>query len=246
MAREHIIYGIHPIVEAIRSGQEFEKIFIQSGLKGEAVPMLNKLIRENQIPCQQVPVQKLDKLVRGNHQGIVAFISRINYQSLTQLIPMLYEQGRTPFLLILDRVTDVRNFGAIARSAECAGVDAIIIPDKGSAQINEDAIKTSSGALLQINVCREHNLKDVIFFLRESGVKVVSVTEKSDTVYYDEDFTLPVALILGSEEDGISPAYLKISDSKLKIPLEGTIESLNVSVAAGVLLYEVIRQRRIH
>ncbi len=244
MAKENIIYGIHPVIEAIRSGQEIEKVLIQAGLRGDAIIELNKLLRDNLIPFQQVPVQKLDRVVRGNHQGIIAFVSQINYQNITQVIPMLYEQGRIPFLLIIDRVTDVRNFGAIARTAECAGVDAIIIPSKGAAQINEDAVKTSSGALLQITVCRDNNLKDVITFLQESGIRVIAVTEKSEDFYFKEDYTIPVALILGSEEDGISPAYLKMADSLVKIPLEGNIESLNVSVAAGVTMYEVVRQRR--
>ena len=244
MAKENIIYGIHPVLEAIRSGQEIEKVLIQSGIRGESVQELNKLLRDNQIPFQQVPVQKLDRVVRGNHQGIIAFVSQINYQNITQVIPMLYEQGKTPFLLIIDRVTDVRNFGAIARTAECAGVDAIIIPSKGAAQINEDAVKTSSGALLQITVCRDQNLKEVITFLQESGIRVVAVTEKTDDYYFSEDLSIPVALLLGSEEDGISPAYLKMADSHVRIPLEGNIESLNVSVAAGVMMYEVVRQRR--
>ena len=221
MAKENIIYGIHPVIEAIRSGQEIEKVLIQAGLRGDAIIELNKLLRDNLIPFQQVPVQKLDRVVRGNHQGIIAFVSQINYQNITQVIPMLYEQGRIPFLLIIDRVTDVRNFGAIARTAECAGVDAIIIPSKGAAQINEDAVKTSSGALLQITVCRDNNLKDVITFLQESGIRVIAVTEKSEDFYFKEDYTIPVALILGSEEDGISPAYLKMADSLVKIPLEG-------------------------
>jgi 23S rRNA (guanosine2251-2'-O)-methyltransferase len=239
-----IVFGIRPIIEAIKSGKEIEKILIQTGLNGELFSELNRLIKSNKIPFQFVPGEKLNRVTNKNHQGIIAFISPISFQKIENIIPEIYEQGKTPLILILDRITDIRNFGAIARTAECSGVQAIVIPSRGAAQINSDAIKTSTGALFKIPVCREDNLKYTIDFLKDSGMQIVACTEKTEHFYYDIDYKNPTAIIMGSEEDGISPEYLKKTDFKGKIPLLGEIDSLNVSVACGIMLYEAIRQRQ--
>ncbi|MCX6233974.1 MAG: 23S rRNA (guanosine(2251)-2'-O)-methyltransferase RlmB [Bacteroidetes bacterium] len=246
MNKENIIYGLRPVIEAINSGQEIEKLFIQSGLRGELYFKLISLARKMAIPFQPVPISKLNRLTSKNHQGVVAYISPIIYQSVENLIPLIYEQGQTPLLLILDRITDVRNFGAIVRTAECAGVHAIVIPSKGSALIHADAIKTSAGALYKIPVCRSRDLYKTILFLRNSGVQIIAGTEKSDLFYHEPDYSNPTAIILGSESDGISEDFLRLADKKVKIPLFGEIESLNVSVAAGIIMYEAVKQRTLH
>lgn len=237
------LFGIRPVIEAIRAGKEIDKILIQANIAGELFSELKKLIHEHKISFQYVPVEKLNRITPKNHQGVIGYTSSVEYYSIEEIIPQLFEAGKTPLILILDRITDVRNFGAIARTAECSGVDAIVIPSKGSAQINGDAIKTSAGALHEIKICRSNNLKTTIDYLKESGLQLISCTEKADTNLYDVNFSLPAAIIMGSEEDGISGEYLKRSDHKVKIPLLGVIESLNVSVAAGVILYEAVRQR---
>lgn len=238
-----IIFGTRPVIEAIRAGKEIDKILIQANLSGELFSELKKLIHDNKISFQYVPVEKLNRITSKNHQGVIGYASAVEYYFIEEIIPQLFESGKTPLLLILDRITDVRNFGAIARTAECSGVNAIVIPSKGSAQINGDALKTSAGALHEIKICRSHNLKTTIDYLKESGLQLISCTEKADTDLYDVNFSLPSAIIMGSEEDGISGEYLKRSDHKVKIPMLGVIESLNVSVAAGVILYEAVRQR---
>ncbi len=244
MSSNHYIYGMYPVIEALKSGEEIDKVLIQNGLQGINFQKLRELLKEKQIPYQFVPVEKLNKIVHANHQGVIAFTASISYYSTIDILPVLFEEGKVPFLIMLDRITDVRNLGAIARTAECAGVHAIIIPSKGSAQINEDAIKTSAGALLNIPVCREENLKTIINFAKQSGLQVCAATERAQTFYTDVDFNLPTLLILGSEENGVSNEYLKLCDVKAKLPLLGKIESLNVSVAGGILMYEVIRQRK--
>jgi len=243
MKKTSLIYGIRPIVEAIKAGKEIDKLFIQIGLKGDLYRELNELIRENRVPIQYVPVEKINKLAPNNNQGVVGFLSNVSYQSLENVIMSTFESGRVPLVLILDRITDVRNFGAIVRTAECVGVDAVVIPSKGSAQINEDAIKTSAGAIHTMNICREENLKTTIHFLKASGLQVVAATEKAKIKYTDADFTKPTAIIMGSEEDGVSGEYLKLCDQQVAIPLQGNIQSLNVSVACGVMLFETLRQR---
>jgi 23S rRNA (guanosine2251-2'-O)-methyltransferase len=240
----NLIYGIRPVIEAINSGKTLEKIFIQKGLRSELLQELMALLRENNLPVQYVPVEKINKLAPNNNQGVVAFLSKIVYQDLDKVVPMIFEKGKVPLVLILDRITDVRNFGAIARTAECAGVDAIIVPDKGSAQINEDGIKTSAGALMNIDICRESNLKTTIHFLKASGFQVVAATEKAANDYTTIDYTVPTAIVMGSEEDGVSKDFLKLCDELVAIPIMGSIASLNVSVACGVMLYEVVRQRK--
>jgi 23S rRNA (guanosine2251-2'-O)-methyltransferase len=222
-----------------------ERIFIQQGLNNPLINELKTLLKKNEIIYQAVPVEKLNRLTRSNHQGVVSYISEVIYYKIDDLVPQIFEEGRTPLLLILDRITDVRNFGAIARTAECAGVDAIVIPAKGAAQINSDAVKTSAGALHRIKVCRENNLKDVIEFLKQSGITIIGCTEKTEDIIYSIDSSLPLAIIMGSEEDGISGEYLKRCDMKVKIPMSGKISSLNVSVATGIILYEVMRQRNL-
>jgi 23S rRNA (guanosine2251-2'-O)-methyltransferase len=241
--KSNFIFGTRTAIEAIRAGKEVDKIFIQKGLNNELFSELRKLITEGNIPHQFVPIEKLDRITGKNHQGVICFLSEITFHNIENLLPGIYEKGAVPLLLILDKVTDVRNFGAICRTAECSGVNAIIIPSRGSAQINADAVKTSAGALQIIPVCREENLKNTIIFLKESGVQIIACTEKTDDYYYSLDFTQPTAIIMGSEEDGISGEYLKLCDHKAKIPLLGEIQSLNVSVACGVLLYEVVKQR---
>ncbi len=240
------IFGIRPTIEAIKSGKEVEKILIQTGINGELFGELNRLIKEYKIPTQYVPIEKLNRITGKNHQGIIAFVSPIAFHEIESIIPTLFEQGKTPLILILDRITDIRNFGAITRTAECSGVNAIIVPTRGAAQINSDALKTSAGALFKIPVCREENLKNTIDFLKESGIQIVACTEKTNDYYYNIDYNAPTAIIMGSEEDGISPEYLKKSDFKGKIPLMGEIGSLNVSVACGIMLYEAVRQRQIN
>ena len=240
---EQFVFGIRAIIEAIDSGKEIDKVLVDKSVRSELMKELTSLLRRRNIPFQYVPVQAIERHTRKNHQGAVAFISEIVYQDIEQIIPTLYEEGKNPFILILDKITDVRNFGAIARSAECAGVQAIVIPSRGAAQINADAIKTSAGALHKIPVCRVVNLKETIDFLKNSGIQIVAATEKSKEYYYNTDFTSPSAIIMGAEDKGVSPEYLKITNSNVCIPLLGEIESLNVSAATTVMLYEVVKQR---
>jgi 23S rRNA (guanosine2251-2'-O)-methyltransferase len=243
MEKTDYIFGMRTIIEAINSGKEIEKILIKKGLQGELYHELMDLVHQMQIPIQLVPIEKIDRVTRKNHQGILAFISPIVYQNIEEIIPRLYEEGKTALILILDELTDVRNFGAIARSAEVAGVHAIIIPEKGSAQINADAIKTSAGALHLIPVCRTKSLSNVVKYLKNSGLKIVSATDKGTKFYYDIDMKDPIAIILGSEDLGIEAGLLKVSDEWAKIPQHGQIQSLNVSVAAGIIVFEALRQR---
>jgi len=243
---ENLIFGLRPIIEAINAGKQIDKIYIQSGLQGLLFNELMSLLKAHHLPFQYVPVEKLNHITKNNHQGVAGYISAISYKKIKSILPMVMNSGKTPLLLILDRITDVRNFGAIARTAECAGVNAIIIASTGNAQINADAIKTSAGALYNIPVCREENLKQVIDYLKESGLQIVACTEKADNSYYQIDFTEPTAIIMGSEENGISNEFLQKSDTKAKIPMIGKISSLNVSVATGIILYEAVSQRLIN
>ena len=241
---ENAIFGLRPIIEAIQAGKEIDTLFIQKGLKNELFQELWQLVRAHKVNYKHVPVEKLNRLTRKNHQGVFAFISPINFHKTDNVIQDVFEKGENPLFLILDRVTDVRNFGAIVRTAECSGVQAVIVPEKGSAAINGDALKTSAGALHNIPICREFNLKATIEYLKNCGLQIVGCTEKTDDMIYQPDFSVPTAIIMGSEEDGISPEYLKLCDHKAKIPMNGTIDSLNVSVSAGVILYEAVRQRQ--
>ncbi|MBF90988.1 MAG: 23S rRNA (guanosine(2251)-2'-O)-methyltransferase RlmB [Flavobacteriales bacterium] len=241
---ENAIFGLRPIIEAIQAGKEIDTLFIQKGLKNELFQELWQLVKVRKVNYKHVPVEKINRLTRKNHQGVFAFISPINFHKTDNIIQDVFEKGENPLFLVLDRVTDVRNFGAIVRTAECSGVQAIIVPEKGSAAINGDALKTSAGALHNIPICREFNLKATIEYLKNCGLQIVGCTEKTEEKIYQLNFNLPTAIIMGSEEDGISTEYLKICDYKAKIPMNGTIGSLNVSVSAGVILYEAVRQRQ--
>jgi 23S rRNA (guanosine2251-2'-O)-methyltransferase len=238
-----MVFGIRAIMEAIVSGKEIEALYLQRGLTGGLSHEFKNLLAEYHIMAQHVPVEKLNRLTPKNHQGAVAFISPITYQRIEDIIPQIFEKGEVPLVLVLDSITDVRNMGAIARTAECAGVHALVIPSKGSAQINPDAIKTSAGALYKIPVCRQENLLQSARFLQESGLQLVCCTEKTNDTIYKPDYTAPTAIIMGSEDEGIRNELIRISDHLAKIPMFGEIESLNVSVSAGVIVYEAVRQR---
>jgi len=241
--KSDFIYGTRAIIEAIESGKELDKLFIQKDAKNELTGELLKLCRDMSVPSQRVPIEKLNRITRKNHQGAIAYLSAVTFSSLDNLISEAYQKGENPFFIILDRITDVRNFGAIARTAECAGANGILIPSRGSAQIGSDAMKTSAGALNYMPVCRADNLKVTLKDLKDNGIQVIACSEKAEQTIYEMDFSVPVALLMGSEEDGISPEYLKLCDGHAKLPILGRIESLNVSVATGVISYEVIRQR---
>ena len=243
MSNEQLIYGTRAVMEAVNAGKDIEKIFIQKGINNSLVNELRQLLAKNNIPFQVVPDFKLNKLTKGNHQGVVCILSTITYYKTEDIIPLVFERGEVPLFLMIDRVTDVRNVGAMARTAACAGVHAIIIPDQGSAQLNADAIKTSAGALHNIPVCREKNLKLTIEYLKGSGIKIVAATEKASQPYFASDLKVPCCIIMGSEDSGISTEYLKRADEKVIIPMNNVVQSLNVSVAAGIILFEAFRQR---
>ena len=245
MKEKEMIFGIRAVIEAAEAGKDIDKVLVKRELSGELFKELQEVLRRYEIPMQKVPVERIDRITRKNHQGVIAFTSAVTYQKLDQIVPFLYEQGKNPFIVVLDGVTDVRNFGAIARTCEVAGVDAIVIPARGSVSVNADAIKTSAGALHLIPVCRENNLKEAVVFLKNSGIKVVAATEKAAKNYTETDLSVPVAIFMGSEDEGVSPEILRICDELIKIPQFGSIQSLNVSVAAGVMVYEVIRQRKL-
>jgi len=241
--KKNFTYGLRATMEVITSGKAIDKVLIRSGLKGELFQELFALIRSHQVPFQHVPGKKLDRITKKNHQGVIAFLSPVEFYRIEDLLPGIFERGQTPFLMVLDGLTDVRNFGAILRTAECAGVDGVLIPSRSFARISEDAAKTSAGALYRLPICRTPNLEKSVDYMRNSGVQMVGVTEKTDHLYYDIDFKRPTALVMGAEDKGISPGLLSKLDHRAKIPINGEIESLNVSVAAGVMIYEVVRQR---
>jgi 23S rRNA (guanosine2251-2'-O)-methyltransferase len=242
---EQHIYGTRAIIEAIRAGKTLDRIFIQKGLNNQLFHELRKELQGKSIPYQIVPQEKLNRLSSNkNHQGVIATIAEVVYHKTEDLLSGIFESGQIPLIIILDKVTDVRNFGAIARSAECAGAQMIIIPEQGTAPINADAIKTSAGALHRIPVCRERNLKETIEFLKSSGLRIIACHEKTEKLIYDADLKAPIAIVMGSEDSGISTEYLKRSDEEVKIPMTGSIASLNVSVAAGIVLFEAVRQRQ--
>lgn len=238
-----MIYGTRAVIEAIRAGRPVERILIQKGLSNDLVRELLQLVRKQDVSFSYVPAEKLNRLTGKNHQGVICLLSSVEYASLDNIIHATYAEGSEPFFLVLDRITDVRNFGALARTAECAGVNALIIGEKGNAPITSDAMKTSAGALNHLPVCREKDLKKTITQLRDNGILVVACTEKASKTLYEVELNKPVALIMGSEEDGISDALIRQADELVKIPMTGKIGSLNVSVAAGIALYEVVRQK---
>jgi len=243
MEKAETIFGTRAVIEAIKAGREIEKIYIQSGLNNDLIKALINTAATHKAPYSFIPQVKLDRLSNKNHQGVVCVLSAVQYVPLENIIDKCYSEGREPFFLIVDRVTDVRNFGALARTAECAQVDAMIIADKGNAPITGDAMKTSAGALNHLPVCRVKDMKRTFQLLKDNGIQIIACTEKATNTIYQIDLNTPIAIILGSEEDGISPQMLKDADHLAKIPLMGSIESLNVSVAAGIVVYEKIRQR---
>jgi 23S rRNA (guanosine2251-2'-O)-methyltransferase len=238
-----LVFGIHPILEGLKSGKNFDKLLILNSLRTTQAKEIISIARESGISVNKVPQQKLDRVTRKNHQGIIGFIAPIEFQSIEDIIPEVFAQGKAPFVLILDRISDVRNFGAIVRTAECAGVDAIIIPKKGAAQINGETIKTSTGSIFNIPICKVSGLDSIIPFLKESGIHLVACTEKAEINYTEINYSIPIGIILGSEESGIAISNITKSDSTVKLPLVGKTKSLNVSVAGGIIMYEVIRQR---
>ena len=241
-----MLFGLRPILEALNAGRTLDKIFLLRGTKNSLTQDISNLAREANVPVSLVPLEKLESLTRKNHQGAVAFVSPIDFAPLDTLLAGLFEDGKVPFMLLLDRVTDVRNFGAIARTAECMGVQALVVPAHGAAQINGDAVKTSAGALNILPVCREADLRQTIIFLKESGLTVIACTEKADAdLGHTEPASLsgPIAVLMGSEEDGIAPELLRLCDQRLRIPMSGQIQSLNVGVAAGIMLFEVAKGR---
>lgn len=240
---KEMIFGIRAVIEAIDAGKTMDKILLRRDMSSSLSRELLKRLEGLSTPVQKVPVEKLNQFTDKNHQGVIAFLSPIEFTSLENLVPMLYEKGRVPFLVVLDGVTDVRNFGAIARTCACAGVDALVVPARGGAAINGDAVKTSAGALHSLPVCKVENMQNTLRFLKDSGLTVIAATEHSDQLYTQADMKQPLALVLGSEDKGIYPANLDLCDVKVKLPMHGPIESLNVSVAAGVFIYEVLRQR---
>lgn len=243
MSKTTIIYGTRAIIEAIQAGKEIGKIYIQKGLSNPLSKELEKLIREQGISVSYVPQEKLHKLSDQNHQGAIATISPIQFAEFEATAEAVLAASKPGLFLLLDQLTDVRNFGAIIRTAVCTGVDAIIIPKSGGAPVTDDTVKTSAGAIFNIPICKVDHIKDALFYLQGSGVQVVAATEKTEDSIYDLDYTTPTALVMGSEGKGVTPGVLKLVDHKAKLPMAGTISSLNVSVACGAFLYEVVRQR---
>lgn len=243
MGKENYIFGMHPVMEAIKENKEIDKVLIQSDLRSPHLTELRRLLKDHKVSSQNLPLQRLNHLCKKNHQGVVAYMSPIEFQPYEEVLYNTYQEGKTPLFMILDRISDVGNFGAICRTAECTGVNGIIIPVKGSAQVNGEAIKRSAGALLKTNISRERDLAEVAKNLQNSGLQIIACSEKTDNLIYDVDFSKPTAIVMGSEENGINSHLMKLADKVVKIPMQGEIESLNVSVSAGVLLYEAIRQK---
>jgi len=240
---QQMVFGIRAVQEAILAGKEIEKVMIKKGLQGTLFQKFLDDVRSHNIPFQFVPIEKLNRTSRQNHQGVIAMISPVVYQDIEQLVPMLFDQGKEPFIMVLDHITDVRNFGAIARTAECAGVDAIVIPETGAAAVTADAMKTSAGALHIIPVCRVRSLISTVEFLQGSGLKIVAATEKGAIDYDKANYRGPIALVMGAEDRGVDQKILKAAEIKSRIPIIGEIDSLNVSVAAGILMYEIVKTR---
>lgn len=244
MQNEHQIFGIRAIIEAIQAGKEIDKVFLHKEAQGELMHGLMKILRQENINFSYVPVEKLNKLSKfNNHQGAVASIAPIKFVTIEELVETSLEKKDNPIFLILDQLSDARNFGAIIRTAECTGVDGIIIQKQGSAPVNGDTVKTSAGAVFNIPICKVDHIKDAVFYLQGSGITTVAATEKTNDTIYNIDFTKGVAIIMGSEDRGVNPSVLKIVDQKAKLPMYGSISSLNVSVACGAFLYEAVRQR---
>ena len=242
-ANNEFIFGIRAVIEAVKAGRDVETIYVQRNLSNGLLLELKSILHETTIPISTVPIEKLNRMSTKNHQGVIAVISPVSFQNIEDIIPVIYERGEIPLIMLLDGITDVRNMGAIARTAACAGVHAIVVPTKNSAQINADAIKTSAGALFTIPICRHNSLHKVCLYLQECGLQIVACTEKTDDLIYVPDYSMPTAIVMGAEDEGISNDIMRIADHLAKIPMAGAISSLNVSVSAGVILYEAIRQR---
>ena len=242
MEKNTEIYGIRAVIEAINSSKDIDKVFIQTGLKGKLIGRLESLIRKNKINYSYVPTQKLDRLSKKNHQGVIARVAPIKFLTIEKFSEVI-EKSKNPFILILDQINDVRNFGAIIRTAEISGADGIIIQNSSSAPVNSDTIKTSAGAIFNIPICKVNHIKDAIYHLQSLDISVISASEKSEKNIYDVDLKVPLAIIMGSEQKGINKSVINLSDESVKLPMFGKIESLNVSVACGIFLYEVVRQR---
>lgn len=243
MEKSDYIFGLRAIIEAIEAGRDIDKVLVKKDINGDLAKEMLSKAKEFGVLVRRVPVEKLNRITMKNHQGAVAILAAVPYHRLDNVIPRLYEEGRTPMMVVLDGVTDIRNFGAIARTACCAGADAVVIPSHNSVSITADAVKTSAGALFHIPVCREHSTLDAVKQLKENGYKIVAATEKGAQNYTKTDFTVPVAIVMGAEETGISDEVLRLADDLAAIPIIGEISSLNVSVAAGVMIYEAVRQR---
>ena len=237
------VFGLRAVIEAIESGRTIDRVLLRKDLSGDLARELLAKIKEYGIVSQKVPVEKLNRITMKNHQGAIAFISPVAYHSLDNLVASLYEDGRMPLVQMLDGVTDTRNFGAIARTADCAGFDAIVIPERGSASVTPEAVKTSAGALFYLPVCRVRSVAEAVRTLQDNGFRVIGASEKASSDYTQADFTVPTAIVMGSEDTGISEEALRVCDSLVAIPMLGSIGSLNVSVAAGVIMYEAVRQR---
>jgi 23S rRNA (guanosine2251-2'-O)-methyltransferase len=244
--RNQMLIGLRPLQEAIQAGSEIDKVLIQRGLQGEIIQQTKLLIQQHAIAFQYVPAEKLNSISSKNHQGVIAFVSPISFGNFENIIAEVFNRGETPLLVMLDGVTDVRNFGAICRNAECMGAHAILIPEKGSAQINEEAIKTSAGALYNIPVCRVRSIEHAIQILQHSGIRVIACSEKTRKEVYETDLTCPACIVMGSEESGISAEAFRKVDEIVRIPMAGKTSSLNVSVASGIILYEVLRQHKMN
>jgi 23S rRNA (guanosine2251-2'-O)-methyltransferase len=243
MDKEDYIFGTRAVLEAVDAGKQIDKVMLNRDARNDLSKELLKVLKERKIFFQYVPIQKLNSITRKNHQGVIAFISPVLFSDIEEVITATFEAGKVPFIVVLDGVTDVRNFGAIVRTAECAGVHAVLVPEMNSAGIRGDAVKTSAGALFKVPVCRTNSLRKTLEAVKQAGLQIVSADEKAPDYYYQSNFTIPTALVLGDEEKGISGSILSLSDSTVKIPLLGEIKSLNVSVAASVLIYETVRQR---
>lgn len=243
MKESDCIYGLRPVIEAIRAGKQIDRLLIRQGLQGALYHELMTEVRNHKITFQIVPLERIELVTRKNHQGVLAWLSLIEFQSVENLLPMIFEKGEDPLIIALDGVSDVRNFGAIVRSAECLGAHAVVIPAKGSARITADAVKTSAGALHTLPVCREASIVRAVQFLKESGLKVITAAEKSGDIVTEADLRGPAVVIMGSEDKGISRELTALTDHQVRIPMKGGISSLNVSVAAGIFLYEIARQR---
>ncbi|MBR5728468.1 MAG: 23S rRNA (guanosine(2251)-2'-O)-methyltransferase RlmB [Muribaculaceae bacterium] len=240
---EQYIYGIHAVLEAIEAGKEIDRLLVKKDLSSQLAREVLDSARAHDVPVQRVPVERINRITRKNHQGVLAILAAVTYYKVEQIVPMLFEQGDNPFIVVLDGVTDVRNFGAIARTCDCAGVNAIVLPERGSVSVGPDAIKTSAGALNYVPVCRERNLVETLRYLKNSGFTIVGTSDKNACNYTQADYTAPVAIVLGAEDKGISHEVMQLCDKRVVIPEFGHINSLNVSVAGGIIMYEVVRQR---